>query len=159
MNKTVHLNWLLIECIPPLSSVLSYSPHTTLFNKTFPSHWQTRNRYFSSGLNSTYISSADKKRPNTTHHFFIRLQGLPLRACCFPVVQALQTLLVVIITVITHRGIFQKSSLINHREFISNSGSNMCPMWITDDINEFLVKYWGDLREASSTSSARSWNL
>lgn len=58
MNKIRHLNWLYIEHISPSSFPLSYSPQRTLFNKiakTFPSHWQIRNRVFILGLNATYF--------------------------------------------------------------------------------------------------------
>lgn len=58
LNKIRTFNWLLIEHISPLPFLLSFSPQRTPFNKTaktFPSHWQTRNRFFTMGLNATYF--------------------------------------------------------------------------------------------------------
>lgn len=93
MNKTMNPNWLLIEHFCSLSFHLAYSLQTTSLNQTFPSHWQTRNRFAFWGIICYIPSRADKMITLALSLCLYRTAG------AFPLVRALQLLLVVIVTI------------------------------------------------------------
>lgn len=121
MNKTVNPNRLLIEPTFPLA----HSPQTAPFNRQrrrfHLSDKQEIDFFLFRDLIQHTFAALIKMNKHTAGADFIGLQGLLPGDCRLPVVGASQRLLVVIITVIIHSRAIQKSSLINHQEFISKN--------------------------------------